>query len=110
MREALDMGRASGDARVVLSCLINLGSAALYAGDYDWAEATLEESLVLSKEGSYREGTGWSLNQLGTLAYRRGDHERAERLLRESLAVHKDLGDMWRAASVLEALAETDTN
>jgi DNA-binding CsgD family transcriptional regulator len=28
-------------------------------------------------------------------------------LLRESLVVHKDLGDMWRAASVLEAFAET---
>ena len=75
--------------------------------DYGRAEAMLEESLTLSREGGYREGVGWALNQLGVVAYRRGDLERSERLLRESLAVHKDLGDMWRVASVLEALAET---
>ena len=101
------MTRASGDTSGVLSSLINLGSVALYDGDYDRAETMLDESLALSREGGYREGVGWALNQLGVVAYRRGDLERAERLLRESLAVHKDLGDMWRVASVLEALAET---
>jgi hypothetical protein len=53
------------------------------------------------------EGVGWAPNQLGMVAYHRGDPERAERSLRESLTVHKDLGDMGRVASVLEALAET---
>jgi ATP/maltotriose-dependent transcriptional regulator MalT len=91
----------------ILSSLINLGSVALYEGDYDRAEAMLDESLALSREGGYREGVGWALNQLGVVAYRRGDLQRSERLLEESLAVHKDLGDMGRVASVLEALAET---
>jgi len=104
---ALDMSRASGDTVGVLSSLINLGSVALYTEDYERAEAMLHESLASSREGGYREGIGWSLNQLGVVAYRRGDLERSELLLRESLAVHKDLGDMGRAASVLEALAET---
>jgi len=67
----------------------------------------LEESLAISREGGFREGVGWALNQLGMVAYRREDLERAERLLGESLMVHKDLGDMGRVASVLEALAET---
>jgi predicted ATPase/DNA-binding CsgD family transcriptional regulator len=104
---ALDMTRASGDTAGVLSSLINLGSVALYEGNYDRAESMLEESLAISREGGYREGVGWALNQLGMVAYHRGNLERAELSLRESLAVHKDLGDMGRVASVLEALAET---
>ena len=101
------MTRASGDTAGVLSSLINLGSVALYEGNYDRAESMLEESLAISREGGYREGVGWALNQLGMVAYHRGNLERAELSLRESLAVHKDLGDMGRVASVLEALAET---
>jgi serine/threonine-protein kinase PknK len=49
----------------------------------------------------------WSLNELGVVAHRRGDLGRAEALLEESLGVHHDLGDRWRIASVLEALAGT---
>nr|MBA2714316.1 tetratricopeptide repeat protein [Rubrobacteraceae bacterium] len=104
---ALDMSRASGDTVGVLSSLINLGSVALYTEDYERAEAILDESLAISREGGYMEGIGWSLNQLGVVAYRKGDLERSARLLRESLAIHKDLGDKGRAASVLEAIAET---
>lgn len=104
---ALSMHRAVGDTGGILSSLINLGSAALYAGNHGRAEAMLEESLSLSREGSYQDGVAWSLNQLGLLAYRRGEYERAEELLTESLDAHRELGDLWRAASVLEALAET---
>jgi len=101
------MHRAAGNTEGILSSLINLGSAALYAEDYGRAEAMLEESLILSKEGGYKEGIAWSFNQLGMVAYRRGDYERTEDLLKQSLRAHRDLGDLWRAASVLEALAET---
>ena len=105
--KALSMNRYAGDNRGVLSALINLGSAVLYAGDLGRAESLLKESLALSKEGGYREGIGWTLNQLGVLAHRQADHARADSLLRESLEVQRDLGDLWRVASVLEALAET---
>jgi predicted ATPase/DNA-binding CsgD family transcriptional regulator len=103
----LDMTRASGDTAGVLSSLIILGSVALYDGDYDRAETMLEESHALSRTGGYREGVAWALNQLGMVAYHRGNLERAERSLGKSLTIHKDLGDMGRVASVLEALAET---
>ncbi len=105
--KALSMNRYSGDKRGVISSLINLGSATLYAGDLGRAESLLKEAFDLSKEGGYREVIGWTLNQLGLLAHRRGDHAQADTLLRESLEVQRDLGDLWRVASVLEALAET---
>ena len=103
----LDMTAPRATRRVSSRPSSTWGPSRSTRGIYERAEAMLDESLALSREGGYREGVGWSLNQLGMVAYRRGDLERAERLLRESLAVHKDLGDMGRVASVLEALAET---
>ncbi len=50
----------------------------------------------------------WALNLLGVLALERGDVEPAGALLRESLREHWALGDRWRTASVLEALAAVD--
>jgi hypothetical protein len=42
---------------------------------------------------------------LGVVAQREGDPDRAVTHLAESLAGHVELGDSWRVASVLEALA-----
>jgi DNA-binding SARP family transcriptional activator len=67
----------------------------------------LARSRAISEQIGFREGVAWCLNQLGLLAVRRGEAGSAERLLLESLQVHRDLGDQWRLASVLEALAAT---
>ena len=104
--ETLSRFRRLGDNEIIAWALINLGSSALYAGDHPRARALLGESLALSREVGFKEGVPWSLNQLGVLAYREGDHRWAQELLRESLEGHQDLGDRWRAASVLEVLAE----
>ena len=104
--ETLARFRRLGDNEIIAWALINLGSSALYAGDHLRARTLLGESLALSREVGFMEGVPWSLNQLGVLAYREGDHGLATDLLRESLEGHQELGDRWRAASVLEALAE----
>ncbi len=104
--ETLARFRRLGDNEIIAWALINLGSSALYAGDHRRARTLFGESLALSREVGFKEGVPWSLNQLGVLAYREGDHRRATDVLRESLEGHLDLGDRWRAASVLETLAE----
>ena len=103
--EALNLYRKLQDAEGMAWSLVNLGAAAQYGGDLGRATELLEEGLVLSRETGYKEGMAWSLDQLGVVAQRRGDHERASTLLRESFELHVDLGDRWRAASVLEAWA-----
>lgn len=104
--ETLVRFRVLGDNEGIAWALISLGSSALYAGDGPRARALLEESLALSREVGYKEGIAWSLNQLGVLAHREGDDRLATDLLRESLETHQNLGDRWRAASVLDAVAE----
>jgi predicted ATPase/DNA-binding SARP family transcriptional activator len=104
--ETLARFRRLGDNEIIAWALISQGASALYAGDRRRARALLEESFALSREVGYKEGVAWSLNQLGVLAHREGDHWRATDLLRESLEIHQDLGDRWRAASVLEAMAQ----
>ena len=105
--EVLARYRRLGDNEIVVWALINMGSSALYAGDRDRARILLGQSHALSEEAGFKEGVPWSLNQLGVLAYHEGDHRLATELLRESLEIHHDLGDRWRTASVLEALAAT---
>jgi len=98
--------RRLGDSEGVVWALISLGVSAGYAGSRRRARALLDESLTLSSEVGYMEGVAWSLDQLGVLALRESDYGKANRLLRRSLEVHRDLGDRWRAASLLEGLAE----
>ena len=68
----------------------------------------LRESLATSLAVGYREGVAWSLNLLGVLSIEHKEFTRAYSVLQESLREHWDLGDRWRAASVLEALAAVD--
>ena len=103
--EALAVYRGLEDVEGVAWSLVNLGAVAQHRGDHERAGELLDESLALSRRAGYKEGVAWSLNQLGIVEQRRGDHELATTLLLESLEIHRDLGDRWRAASVLEGLA-----
>ncbi|MDF2703285.1 MAG: transcriptional regulator, LuxR family, partial [Rubrobacteraceae bacterium] len=103
--QALPMCRGLGETHATVWSLIVLGTGAHHHGDHERGTKLLEESLALSLEG-YAEGVPFSLNQLGIAAYRRGEHEQAAALLKVSLVLHRDLGNGWRVASVLEGLAE----
>ncbi|MFL6063974.1 MAG: AfsR/SARP family transcriptional regulator [Friedmanniella sp.] len=105
---ALGFYRTSGDSEGLTWSLLILGATACYAGDLERAHVLLSESRQRAEESGYREGLAWSLNQLGVLAARRGDPVTGAMLQRNSLREHWQLGDLWRTASVLEALALSD--
>ena len=102
---ALALFRAIHSPHETASCLINLGAAAHYAGDDRAAIAELEEALATSRELGYLEGVAWALNELAIVSAGQRDAGRTAAMLRESLIVHFQLGDRWRACSVLEEIA-----
>jgi predicted ATPase/DNA-binding SARP family transcriptional activator len=101
---ALEQSRKLGDVEGTAWSLLSLGVVARYQGARERAAALLQESRSLSEKIGFREGIAWSLEQLGLLAAGREDPG-AVLLLRQSLDVHRELGDKWRTASVLEDLA-----
>jgi predicted ATPase/DNA-binding CsgD family transcriptional regulator len=99
---ALAYFEAAGRRQEAAAALVNLGVAAHYAGDDERASARLRRALELAREIGYLEGVAWALHELGVIAG--GDPEAAP-MLTESLTIHLQLGDRWRAASVLETIA-----
>ncbi|WP_437949941.1 protein kinase [Sorangium sp. So ce296] len=104
-RLALPELRRGGDREGTATALLYLGCAAFYRGDLDEASRLCEESEGLSRAVKFKEGIAWTSNILGLVAIERGDLALAGRRLRASLRLHRELGDLWRSASVLEALA-----
>jgi predicted ATPase/DNA-binding SARP family transcriptional activator len=94
--------RRLDDRRGAASSLAYLGAVALYRGEP--ARELLDEALELFGDLEFREGIAWGLNLLGLIEHAEGNLVRAATLLRASLGVHRELGDRWRQASVLEAL------
>jgi DNA-binding SARP family transcriptional activator len=93
-----------GDAEGAAGAELNLGVAAMYQGQHEAAAAALARSRELSEQVGFREGVAWALHERGLLAVRRGEPG-ASALLHEALDIHRDLGDRWRVASVLDDLA-----
>jgi len=93
-----------GDAEGAAGAELNLGVAAMYQGDHEAAAAALARSGELAEQVGFREGVAWALHERGLLAVRRGGPGAAA-LLHEALDIHRDLGDRWRVASVLDDLA-----
>jgi predicted ATPase/DNA-binding SARP family transcriptional activator len=102
--EALRRFRELDDAEGAVGALIDLAAATFRGGDPATAEELLAESLAVAGP-RLREAYGWANEQLGLIAAARGDRARAVALLRQSLSAHHELGDRWRMAGVLDALA-----
>jgi len=103
--QTMQLFRERRDTEGVAWSLLNLAAAAFYSQQIDLAEERLEECLSWSRTGGFKEGIAWSLNLLGYVLRARGEARRAESILQDSLHLHWELGDRWRSASVLEALA-----
>jgi non-specific serine/threonine protein kinase len=97
--------QALADREGMAWSLLNRAAAAYYAGELANARVAAREALGLAGEAAYKEGSAWGLNFLGLVALRERRIDQAAALLRRSLELHRDLGDRWRMASVLEALA-----
>jgi predicted ATPase/DNA-binding SARP family transcriptional activator len=93
-----------GDAEGAAGAELNLGVAAMYQGEHEAAAAALARSGELAERVGFREGVAWALHERGLLAVRRGEPGAAA-LLHQALDIHRDLGDRWRVASVLDDLA-----
>ena len=102
--QALQAFRQLGDGEGTVWSLLSLGTVAQYRDEYATAAELLEQAHRLAQRLGYREGVAWCLHELGLLALRCGDAN-AEQLLLDALSRHRDLGDRWRTASVLDDLA-----
>lgn len=102
-RRALSYFERAGRHQGV-AALVNLGAAALHRGASESARRYLERALEDARSVGYREGMAFSLYLLGVIAGRAGLPE-AGPLLGESLQIDTELGNRWRVASVLEAVA-----
>ncbi|MGK2856805.1 MAG: protein kinase domain-containing protein [Thermoanaerobaculia bacterium] len=103
--ETLATFNASRDGEGTSWSLLNLAAVALYQGNFENAMKLAKQSLAAARTSRFREGIAWALDILGKVSRHRGDLERGEAFLRLSLENHVELGDRWRTASVLEALA-----
>jgi tetratricopeptide (TPR) repeat protein len=78
-------------------------------GEYDRAQAYLEESLALSRSLRDRRGMAFSLNDLGEVARKQGAYERARGHFEESLSLLLQFGDNWLIANSYRNLAGVAT-
>nr|MDT0662939.1 BTAD domain-containing putative transcriptional regulator [Micromonospora sp. DSM 115978] len=106
LRSGLRRCKRLGDPVAVAAALMNLGAVALYRGDIDRASSLLDAALHRYATLGFPEGVGWAHNLRGVVELRAGRTDRASVHLSSSLAAHRQVGDRWRMASVLEALAE----
>lgn len=106
LAECLPKVRALGDHEAIAATLLNMGATAFYAGDTERARRLFDDALERYQLIGFDEGVGWVRNMLGLVELRGGRDESARAHLVSSLGVHRRLGDRWRTASVLEALAE----
>jgi len=105
IQDGLDRFQVLGDPEGVASARVHLAAVAHYRGESGRARWLAEDALARFRELDFGEGIAWALNVLGLVAHRDGESRRAVEALRASLDVHCGLGDRWRSAAVLEALA-----
>ncbi|WP_238007868.1 hypothetical protein KZZ52_30130 [Dactylosporangium sp. AC04546] len=103
---ALAAFRDLADAESVASSLTHLGAVAHFRGDQPGARHRLVEALDRFTELSFPEGIGWAQDLLARVDLAEDRVPAALERLRAALSIHRRVGDRWRTASVLEALAE----
>ncbi len=96
-----------GDTEGLVWSLLSRGVVARYRADLTSATRLLTECHQLSRGIGYREGVAWCQHQLGLVACKQGRRDEARDRLLEALKGHRELGDRWRTAAVLEDLAAT---
>ena len=67
------------------------GALLCWVGQYDEAQALLEQALVILRERDHAQDVAATINWMGMVAYQRGDSEAAQRLLSEGLQANVQL-------------------
>lgn len=92
-----------GDPEGLAWAELNLAAAEHYRGGE--AGAYAEAALRTSTAVGFPEGRAWAMHLRALDALRLGDAARADADLRVALTIQRELGDLWREASVLDGLA-----
>jgi tetratricopeptide (TPR) repeat protein len=95
---------ASGPPLARAKALTEVGWFALEQSDYDQAQRSLEESLLIYRELDDKYGVAHALECLSVAKWRLGDYGRAARFQEESLSLYRDLGHEWGIAASLNNL------
>jgi tetratricopeptide (TPR) repeat protein len=101
----LGLFREVGDMAGAAETLSDLGMLFQMRGDYERANAILDESLALYRTLDNTGGITMCLFFLGTLAYSQGNTDQAGALFEESLIQFRTLEGIWMTANVLTNLA-----
>jgi predicted ATPase/DNA-binding SARP family transcriptional activator len=96
---------ALDDVQNVSSTRVHLAAVALYQDDPAKARWLAQTSLTHFTSLGFMEGIAWARNIIGLAALRENRPHEALSSLRQSLRQHTEIGDRWRQASLLEALA-----
>ncbi len=88
--------------------LAHLGRIALYAGDLDRAQTTLEKGLESAREGQSRTGTAFASLFLAQLHLLRGNLVQAASLLQVGLEVQRGFDEKGVGVRWLETMAAMD--
>jgi non-specific serine/threonine protein kinase len=94
-----------GDPEASVWLGLNRGAILYHAGDTGAARDVLGRAFAEAVSARFHEGIAWALDLLGKTSFARGEYLQARAQLAAALRVHRRLGDRWRCASVLEALA-----
>jgi tetratricopeptide (TPR) repeat protein len=105
LEQALQRYQRLRDPEGIASARLHLAAVAHYRGQPGRARWFADDALTRFGELRFDEGLAWAHNILGLVAHDAGTPDRAIAELCASLEIHCGVGDRWRAASVLEALA-----
>ncbi|HET8682781.1 MAG TPA: BTAD domain-containing putative transcriptional regulator [Micromonosporaceae bacterium] len=105
LAEAASHYQRLGDLENQASTGVHLAAVALYRGEPSVASRVAGAALTRFTALDVKEGIAWTLNILGLVALHERRAVEAVATLRASLEVHLAVGDQWRQASLLEALA-----
>ncbi|NUT97134.1 MAG: tetratricopeptide repeat protein, partial [Saccharothrix sp.] len=95
------------DPENTASVRVHLAFVALHRGQDERARQLAEQALTVFTELDFAEGIAWATHLLGLVELRTGRATSALTQLRRSLSAHWQVGDRWRQASVLDAMAAT---
>lgn len=96
--------RRSGDLWLLQWCLFESAFPSIARGDWDAAEARVEEALAVNRRSGYGGYESWYVSNLGWIARLRGRYDDAVRLGRRSLTLQ---AHAWFSASSLATYATT---
>jgi predicted ATPase/class 3 adenylate cyclase/DNA-binding CsgD family transcriptional regulator len=104
--EALDLARAAGTERGIVTSLSGLALLARVRRDYARASALSREVLATEPADTGNPWFTLAINTLGRVAYYEGRLTDARRQHEDALARYRQIGDGWEIAHTLSNLAD----